>query len=345
MDIIQGNGTDTDGFVDLVGGGVNFVDGTDPAFTPDPVPFSGSATAVLNYASNVASARVRVEADWVQFSGTATDTETVNKPTTPCAVDVCPNIEGVQEQAPAEYPLQQDGKCYKVVEGCFNVNGDFIKTSYQDDGPNPPGSLPGAPGTLVDDSQCEEITICVDGKPVTGQRGELGEDTGDCDEVQVCVNGEFVTATEYEVNEGLVVDTGDCGTVRVCVDGEFAQYPERDAPTSTGDCDFVTVCVEGHVQRVTEFEQEENDLQLGTCRFPDPSPTPSPTTPPAPTVVPQTPVSEVSGAVSAVLPARLPTTGSGPDESGSPWLLVLLVGLLGLGGSALTVVRTRQSRR
>jgi hypothetical protein len=103
--------------------------------------------------------------------------------------------------------------------------------------------------------------------------------------------------------------------------------------------------VEGHIQRVTEFEQGQNDLQLGTCRFPDPSPTPSPTTPPAPTVVPQTPVSQVSGAVSAVLPARLPTTGSGPDESGSPWLLVLLVGLLGLGSSALIVVRTRRTGR
>ena len=413
----------------------------DPAFA-DPVGFSGTTTADSTFAGTIQRVRLSVQVDWESFvdgpdpgsapdhwedsySGNYSANLTVLKPTTPCVVDVCPNIDGVQAQAPSQYPLQQDGKCYKVVEGCFNVNGGFVTTSYQDDGPNPPGTLPGAPGTLVESSQCEQISVCHDGETWTGPRGEAPTDTGDCDLIEVCVNGvvsqyveynapqdtgdcglievcvngvvsqyveynapqdtgdcglidvcvdgefvmvtefeanqgegintddcgvvvvcvkgEFVTATEYAVYEGIIVDTDDCGVVSICVDGDFVEFPEQGAPSSTRDCDPIRVCVDGQNFLVTEFEQEQGNLQTGDCIRNDPSPTPSPTTPPAPTSTPQA-VSQVAPAVSEVLPARLPATGNGPQDGSIPWTAALAAALVGVGSAVVLVNRRRNAR-
>ncbi|HWC28694.1 MAG TPA: hypothetical protein VG845_01320, partial [Dehalococcoidia bacterium] len=55
----------------------------DPTFSPDPVPFSGNATAVTEHGSGTARVRLSVTGDWTQASEN-TDTETVNKPTQLC---------------------------------------------------------------------------------------------------------------------------------------------------------------------------------------------------------------------------------------------------------------------
>jgi len=482
----------------------------DPAFA-DPVGFSGTTTADSTFAGTIQRVRLSVQVDWESFvdgpdpgsapdhwedsySGNYSANLTVPKPTTPCVVDVCPNIDGVQAQAPSQYPLQQDGKCYKVVEGCFNVNGGFVTTSYQDDGPNPPGTLPGAPGTLVESSQCEQVSVCHDGETWTGPRGEAPTDTGDCDLIEVCVNGVVSQYVEYNAPQdtgdcGLIEvcvngvvsqyveydapqDTGDCGLIEVCVNGVVGSYVEYDAPQDTGDCDLIEVCVDGEFVMVTEFEANQgegidtddcgvvvvcvkgemveateyeltnqlvvetddcdtetitiikdtnpetdniefdfdgslgdfdleddesitferdpgtytveenlfgdweladiscsggsdidieesnqrviihlkagehvtctfvNDPEDNNCCAPTPEPSPSPSPSPSPVVQ----VSEVSPAVSEVLPARLPATGNGPQDGSIPWTAALAAALVGVGSAVVLVNRRRNAR-
>jgi hypothetical protein len=73
-----------------------------------------------------------------------------------------------------------------------------------------------------------------------------------------------------------------------------------------------------------------------------------PVTPPAPPTVttPPAPVQQVAAAVSQVLPAALPATGMGPDESTSSslgWGAAAVAVLLGVGGLTALMARRQES--
>ena len=125
----------------------------------------------------------------------------------------------------------------------------------------------------------------------------------------------------------------------LCIDGEFDDILEFQGE-DTNDCGKVTVCLGDNTGVMSEFEQEQQNLGEGECA----TPPPPPTTPP-PTVTTPPPVQQVAAAVSEVLPARLPSTGTGPSESSSSFSLVaaLAVGLLSIGGVATLIARRSRS--
>jgi hypothetical protein len=139
-----------------------------------------------------------------------------------------------------------------------------------------------------------------------------------------------------------VLDYEEC-IITVCTDGDHVSDYEFEQGADTGDCDPVRVCVDGQNFVVTEFEQQEGDLQVGDCiPFEETPPPPTTTTitttttlPPAAPVEPE----------AEVLPAALPATGMGPGEtsSGFSWGAAAAVVLLGLGGGTALLARRRVS--
>jgi hypothetical protein len=128
--------------------------------------------------------------------------------------------------------------------------------------------------------------------------------------------------------------------VPLCVDGQHVTVPQA-SETDTGDCDPIRVCVDGQNFLVTEHEQAEKDLDTGDCPGYETPRTP----PPTPPTVTTPPVQQVAAAVSQVLPAALPSTGMGPDESSSSfsWGAAVAVALLSLGGLTALMARRQES--
>lgn len=148
------------------------------------------------------------------------------------------------------------------------------------------------------------------------------------------------TTVEQNVQSNNVQSPGFC-IVTVCENGNRGVERPVNEAVDTGDCDFVRVCVEGHNIGVTEFEQQEKDLQTGPC---EPGVTP-PTAPPPTTTIttttlpPAAPVEQVAEA--EVLPAALPSTGMGPGETSASfgWGAAAAMVLLGLGSVTALLAR------
>ncbi len=171
------------------------------------------------------------------------------------------------------------------------------------------------------------------------------ESFSDCIE-DVCIEGQeggFENGTQYEWLNG---EDGLCVQINACVDGVIVgeTLPEGQTVTGTDDCGPVKVCVQGDLEVFTEFEVNEDNIEGdGTC---DGTPIVTNNFPnPGGFVTPLAPVIQVAAAVSQVLPARLPSTGMGPDATSSSFSLgaALAVALLGLGGMTALVARRQES--
>jgi hypothetical protein len=139
-----------------------------------------------------------------------------------------------------------------------------------------------------------------------------------------------------------LADFQKCAT-KVCIDGQINAEALSFQDAATNDCDPVRVCVDGENFFVTEFQQQQGNLDLGDCIVIDIPPPPS--TPPTTVTTPPAPVQQVAGAVAEVLPARLPSTGTGPGEtsSGVSLVAVLAIAMLSIGGVATLVARRSAS--
>jgi len=134
------------------------------------------------------------------------------------------------------------------------------------------------------------------------------------------------------------VDPESCVPLElVCVDGNLVEAPANQA---TNDCGFINVCIGDEVERISEFDAEQQGFEEGECLREDP-----PEDPGEPEV--EEPVEEVA-AVQDVAPieevAALPAAGLGDGSNGTSFLWVALFGTLLAGLGASTVVAARSRR-
>jgi hypothetical protein len=139
----------------------------------------------------------------------------------------------------------------------------------------------------------------------------------------------------------IVTQPGYC-IESTCVDGDNVDVPVNEL-VNTGDCGFINVCiggVNGEVERISEFDAEQQGLEEGECEREDPPEiTPEPE--------PEEPVEEVEDAVLEVAPveevAALPAAGYGDSAVlNLTWIAVIGAALLTLGGTTALMARPRK---
>jgi hypothetical protein len=195
----------------------------------------------------------------------------------------------------------------------------------------------------VDARPDDAITVGANMYLETGGNGNPSTSDWNTRGNQVDLNG---GASGKTITETVTTDNfwANCG-IEVCVDGSRGVDALSFRNPDTGDCDPVRVCVDGQNFTVTEFEQQEGDLQTGDCvPFEETPPPPTTTiTTTTTTLPPAAPVEQVAEA--EVLPAALPSTGMGPGETSASfnWGAATAAGLLGLGVATALLARRRVS--
>jgi hypothetical protein len=228
---------------------------------------------------------------------------------------------------------------FNDVDGATGDDFDFVMDMYgaDDDDDLDDTSIPDSSNDRLDASPGESGDSLIRSMSVSDFNGCVRDIC-----VQLEGNG-YVNDSEYD---WLVDENGLCKQIGVCESGDIVpeNAPQGVTIPGTGDCDPIRVCVDGQNFVVTEFEQQEGDLQTGDCIPYEPPPTP-PTTPPTVTT-PPAPVQQVAAAVSQVLPTALPATGMGPDETSSSslgWGAAAVAVLLGVGGLTALMARRQES--
>jgi Cys-rich repeat protein len=155
---------------------------------------------------------------------------------------------------PSETPTPECVEDEDCPEGQVCVDGKCVT----------PTPTPTETPECVEDEDCPEGQVCVDGKCVTPsptptRTPECTEDE-DCPEGQVCVDGTCVTPTATPTPEGFCTDDDDCPPGQVCVDNRCVTPTPTRTPvgfcTSDDDCPEGQICIDNR------------------CVTPTPSPTP-----------------------------------------------------------------------
>ena len=209
-----------------------------------------------------------------------------------CAVDVCPNLGGVQQQVPTGLVKNTAGDCVPPPDVCPNIEGiqtqvptGMVKNAAGNCVPPPPpddvcpniegiqtqvpaGMIKDAAGLCVPPPPPDDVCPNIEGIQTQVPSGAIKNEAGDCvpPPTDVCPNLEGV---QQQVLSGLIVDSaGDCVTppVDVCPNFEGVQTSlPMDFVIQNGECAVLQRVVTITVEKMVEVPGPERLVSVAAA--------------------------------------------------------------------------------